>query len=146
MPPPKSKGEYIETDTGNKVARRAQLHGTQHIILGGRTVIQPDVCIRGDLVRPAAPSKDLKDPKSAPIAAHNTSITVGRYTFISSGSVLKPPYRLHKGQILYHPLKIGDHVFVGPGCVIEAASVGDHVHFGKDAVVGRLCVVKDRVK
>lgn len=27
--------------------------------------------------------------------------------------------------------------------MLEAASVGDHVHIGRGAVVGRMCVVKD---
>ncbi|KAL9129413.1 MAG: hypothetical protein Q9217_002118, partial [Psora testacea] len=163
MPPTKPKGDYIETDTGNKVARRTQLHGTQHIILGGRTVIQPEVCIRGDLVRPAAaaaatatatapaptlaiapaapaaPSKDPKDTKDlkAGNATYNTSVNIGRYSFVSTGAVLKPPSRMHKGQVVYHPLKIGDHVFVGERSVVEAASIGDHVHIGPRAVVGK---------
>ncbi|KAL9103027.1 MAG: hypothetical protein Q9163_001886 [Psora crenata] len=167
MPPAKSKGDYIETDTGNKVARRAQLHGTQHIILGGRTVIQPEVCIRGDLIRTsssspstsssggALPAKDPKEPtatttttktSSKPAAYNTTSVTIGRYSFMSVGSVLKPPSRLHKGQMVYHPLKIGDHVFVGERCVLEAASVGDHVHIGPGAVLGKMCILKDCVK
>ncbi|KAK4695886.1 dynactin 5, partial [Lecanoromycetidae sp. Uapishka_2] len=102
-PTTKPKGDYIETDTGNKVARKAQLYGTQHIILGGRTTVQPEVCIRGDLVRAQPP----KDPKAAP--QHNTSVTIGRYTLISTGSILRPPSRLHKGAMTYYPLKIGDH-------------------------------------
>lgn len=148
MPPkpiPKPKGDYIETDTGNKVARKSQLHGTHNIILGGRTTIQPDVCIRGDLVR-SLPPQPITDPTSKPPAApppYNTSVTIGRYTFISTGSILRPPSRMHKGVISYHPLKIGDHTFVGERCVIEAASIGDHVHIGAGAVVGKMCVVKD---
>ena len=35
---------------------------------------------------------------------------------------------------------------MGEGCVIEAASVGDHVHVGKGAVVGRMAIVKDWVR
>ena len=148
MPPKpgstKPRGDYIETDTGNKVARRSQLYGTQNIILGGRTTIQPDVCIRGDLVRAAAPPKDPKDPKAAPSA--NTSVMVGRYTFVSTGSILRPPHRLHKGAVSYHPLKIGDHTFIGERCIIEAASIGDHVFIGKGAVVGKMVIIKDWVK
>jgi len=147
MPPKatstKPKGDYIETDTGNKVARKSQLYGTQHIILGGRTTVQPEVCIRGDLVR-ALPPKDPKDPKSAP--QYNTSVTIGRYTLISTGSILRPPSRLHKGAMSYHPLKIGDHTFIGEKCIIEAASIGDHVHVGKGSVVGKMVIIKDWAK
>ncbi|KAL2038098.1 hypothetical protein N7G274_009045 [Stereocaulon virgatum] len=141
--PPKPKGDYIETDTGNKVARRSQLYGTQNIILGGRTTIQPEVCIRGDLVRPPPP-KDPKDPKAGPQA--NTSVMVGRYTFVATGSILRPPHRLNKGAMSYHPLKIGDHTFIGEGCIIEAASIGDHVYIGKGTVIGKMVIIKDWVK
>ena len=43
----------------------------------------------------------------------------------------------------YHQLKIGEHVFVGPDCVIEAASIGDRVHIGARSVVGRFAILKD---
>lgn len=144
------RGEYIETDTGNKVARRAQLHGTQHIILGGRAVIQPQVCIRGDLVRTLPPSSSSTvDPPESDAAAraqqqqNTVAVAIGRYSFISSGSVLRPPYKLHRGKTSYHPLKIGEHVFVGPNCVIEAASIGDRVHIGAGSVLGRFAILKE---
>lgn len=150
MPPrPKPKGEYIETDTGNKVSRRAKLHGTQHIVLGGRTVIQAEVTIRGDLVR-EAPTVEAKPPaKDAPVKAKPpilTSIAIGRYTIINTGATLKPPARNMAGKESYVPLKIGDHTFIGPRVMVEAASIGDHVHVGEDAVIGPLCIIKDYVK
>lgn len=145
------KGEYIETDTGNKVARKAQLHGTQHIILGGRAVIQPQVCIRGDLVRtlppPSSSAAGLPESDAAARAQqqqqNTVAVAIGRYSFISSGSVLRPPYKLHRGKTSYHPLKIGEHVFVGPNCVIEAASIGDRVHIGAGSVLGRFAILKE---
>ncbi|KAJ3572627.1 hypothetical protein NPX13_g4985 [Xylaria arbuscula] len=57
------KGEYIETDTGNKVARKAVLVGTQHIMLGGKTIIQAEAMIRGDLARTSQPAST---PGAAP--------------------------------------------------------------------------------
>ncbi|KAI1939645.1 hypothetical protein LOZ66_002961 [Ophidiomyces ophidiicola] len=148
MPPKAIKGEYIETDTGNKVSRRNQVHGTQHIILGGKTVIQADVCIRGDLYRqqPATPSS-----ASAPggTTSHpntpSVAVNVGRYTYLSRSCLLRPPSRLNRGTHSYYPLKIGDHVFIGERAVIEAASIGNHVHVGKDAVVGCMAILKDFV-
>lgn len=85
-----AKGEYIETDTGNKVSRKANLVGTQNIMLGGKTVIQPEVMIRGDLARTASSSSG-----SAP--ANNTAVAIGRYCFLSRGAVLRPPGRVYKG-------------------------------------------------
>ncbi|KAI9730812.1 MAG: hypothetical protein M1834_005530 [Cirrosporium novae-zelandiae] len=140
--PPKARGEYIETDTGNKVSRRSQIHGTQHIILGGRTVIQADVCIRGDLCR--APSHHTSsNPNST---ASNVSVAIGRYTFLSRGCTLRPPSKTHRGVFSYFPLKIGDHTFVGKEAIIEAASIGSNVHIGAGAIIQKFCIIKDFVK
>ncbi|GKZ31360.1 hypothetical protein AbraIFM66950_011880 [Aspergillus brasiliensis] len=154
MPPKAPKGEYIETDTGNKISRRSLIHGTQHIILGGKTVIQADAVIRGDLYRSSSSqssSASASDPQAAAAAGGNApnspsvAITVGRYSYISRQAILRPPSRLHRGVYSFYPLKIGDHVFVGERAVVEAATVGNHVHIGKDAVVGSMAILKDFV-
>ncbi|MCJ1306842.1 hypothetical protein MMC25_000485 [Agyrium rufum] len=96
MPPKGPKSEFIETDTGNKVSRRSQIHGTQHIVLGGRTVIHADVCIRGDLARPAhVPSRTAgaTDAATTRGAPNQVSVSVGRYTILSPGVILKPSIR-----------------------------------------------------
>src|SRR4051812_38854508 len=41
--------EYIETAQGNKVCRKSVLCGSQNIMLHGKTIIQSDCIIRGDL-------------------------------------------------------------------------------------------------
>ncbi|KAJ5105821.1 Dynactin subunit 5 [Penicillium alfredii] len=148
MPPKVAKGEYIETDTGNKISRRSQIHGTQHIILGGKTVIQAEAVIRGDLYRlHSSASGDPNNPATpTPTTQPNTpsvAITVGRYSYISKAAILRPPSRLHRGVHSFYPLKIGDHVFVGESAVIEAASLGNHVHVGAHASVGSMAIIKD---
>ncbi|EGX87679.1 dynactin subunit 5 [Cordyceps militaris CM01] len=136
-----AKGDYIETDTGNKVARKAVLVGTQNIVLGGKTVIQPDVMIRGDLVRTAPSSSS-----TATATASNTAVAIGRYCFLSRGVVLRPPGRVYKGAYTYMPLRLGDHVFVGAGSVVQAASVGSHVSIGRGCTVGEFAILKDYVR
>ncbi|KAJ5988854.1 Dynactin subunit 5 [Penicillium waksmanii] len=144
MPPKAAKGEYIETDTGNKISRRSQIHGTQHIILGGKTVIQAEAVIRGDLYRiPATPASTDPNNPPPPSNTPSVSITVGRYTYISKCAILRPPSRLHRGVHSFYPLKIGDHVFVGESAVIEAASLGNHVHVGARATIGSMAIIKD---
>ncbi|KAL3466688.1 trimeric LpxA-like protein [Aspergillus heterothallicus] len=148
MPPKAAKGEYIETDTGNKISRRSQIHGTQHIILGGKSIIQADAVIRGDLFRTSSASStpDSKSDSKAAAgggAGNSIAITIGRYSYISRSAILRPPSRLHRGVHSYFPLKIGDHVFVGERSVVEAASVGNHVHIGKDAVIGSMAILKE---
>ncbi|CCC13399.1 hypothetical protein SMACR_06897 [Sordaria macrospora] len=136
------RGEYIETDTGNKVARKATLVGTQNIMLGGKTVIQPDVMIRGDLARTIPPAQSAGS--SGP--ANNTAVAIGRYCFLSKGCVLRPPGRMYKGVFTFMPLRLGDHVFVGPGTVVQAAQIGNHVHIGGKVVIGEFAIIKDYVK
>ncbi|PLB52793.1 trimeric LpxA-like protein [Aspergillus steynii IBT 23096] len=157
MPPKAAKGEYIETDTGNKISRRSQIHGTPHIILGGKTVIQAEAVIRGDLYRSSSSSSSAaggsdghhshghhhSSSTSAPASTPSVAITIGRYSYISRQAVLRPPSRLHRGVHSFYPLKIGDHVFVGERAVVEAATVGNHVHIGREVVIGSMAILKD---
>ncbi|KAL2129746.1 hypothetical protein VTI74DRAFT_7336 [Chaetomium olivicolor] len=136
------RGEYIETDTGNKVARKATLVGTQNIMLGGKTVIQPEVMIRGDLIRTIQTSSQ----SASGAAPNNTAVSIGRYCFLSRGCCLRPPGRMYKGAFTYMPLRMGDHVFVGAGSVVQAASIGSHVHIGTRVVVGEFAIIKDYVR
>jgi len=46
----------------------------------------------------------------------------------------------------YMPLRMGDHVFVGQGSVVQAASIGSHVHIGAKVVVGEFAIIKDYVR
>ncbi|KAH8147524.1 uncharacterized protein LAJ45_08351 [Morchella importuna] len=136
MPPKQTKGEYIETDTGNKVSRKSVILGSQNIILGGKTIIQADCTIRGDLRRTVAPGQQ----------SGNVAIAVGRYCFLSRSSVLRPPGKIARGIYSYYPMKIGDHVFVGEGSVVEAALIGSYVHISKDCVIGKFTIIKDCVR
>lgn len=108
------RGEYIETvlapmphpsivlvlsvithnfskDTGNKVSRKAILVGTQNIMLGGKSVIQQDAMIRGDLARQASSSS----------SSGGTAVALGRYCFVSKGAILRPPGRIYKGHVSF---------------------------------------------
>jgi len=139
------KGEYIETDTGNKVSRRSQIIGTTNIILGGKTVIQAEVIIRGDLLR-TLPSSSNSSAAGGGGPGVPVAVAIGRYCFFSRGCELRPPGKLYKGTFSHYPLKIGDHVFVGPGSVVEAALIGNHVRIGEGCVVGKFAIIKDFVR
>lgn len=71
-----------------------------------------DVQLRGDL-RPTRSSATSSGKEAV-----STSIIIGRCTVISTGSVIKPPARLSRGEIHYYPIKIGDNVFVGAYAVL----------------------------
>ena len=149
MPPKQTKGgEYVETEAGNKVSRRSHVHGTQNIVLGGRGIIQPEVVIRGDLLRTATPSASStpQAPSSSSSSQPPVAVSAGKYTFFAPGSVLHPPRKLHRGQFSHHPLKIGDNVYIGPGAIVEAASLESNVWIGAGAIVGRLATVRAGAK
>lgn len=110
-------------------------------MLGGKTVIQSEAMIRGDLVR-TAPSSTSGG--SAPTS--NTAVSIGRYCFLSRGVLLRPPGRLYKGDFTYMPLRIGDHVFIGQNSVVQAASIGNHVLIGKGCAINEFAIIKDYVK
>ncbi|ELU39124.1 dynactin, subunit p25 [Rhizoctonia solani AG-1 IA] len=107
-----------DQDTGNKVSRRATIAGPQNIILGGKTVIASGAIIRGDLRRTGTGSAVV--------------ISLGRYCLISEQCIMRPPYKTYRGNFNYYPMKIGDHVHIGAGTVVEAATIGNHVEIGKN--------------
>ena len=152
-------------DTGNKISRRSQIHGTPNIILAGKSVIQAEVIIRGDLVR-AQPSPTPPAPSSSTTTTsqqqqqqqQQVSISLGRYVFISPSCILRPPSRLlpnptptpsptQPSTILHHyPLKLESHIIIAPNTVIQAAQIGSHVSIGRDCVVGNMVIIKDYVR
>ncbi|EIW80314.1 dynactin subunit p25 [Coniophora puteana RWD-64-598 SS2] len=128
-PIPYLKSEFIETDTGNKVSRRATIAGPQNIILGGKTIISAACIIRGDLRRTGP--------------GHTVVIAMGRYCVVGEGCIIRPPYKTYKGNFNYYPMKIGDHVHIGQNSVVEAATIGNHVTIGKNCVIGKFTIIKD---
>ncbi|KAG2176473.1 hypothetical protein INT43_005713 [Umbelopsis isabellina] len=123
------RAEYIETDTGNKVSRKSVICGSQNIILGGKTIIQTGCVIRGDLRRTGG--------------GHTVVVAIGRFCLLSQGSIIRPPYKTYKGIFSYYPMKIGDHVTIGEGSIVQAATIGSYVTIGKNCVIGRFAIIKD---
>ncbi|KAG8843372.1 hypothetical protein FRB91_003398 [Serendipita sp. 411] len=119
-------------DTGNKVSRRATIAGAQNIILGGKTIISSSAIIRGDLRRTGP--------------GHAVVISLGRYCLVGEGCVMRPPYKTYRGNFNYYPMKIGDHVHIGAGSVVEAATIGNYVEIGKNCVIGKFTIIKDCAK
>ncbi len=65
---------------------------------------------------------------------------------MSTNTVIRPPMRLHKGQMTFIPMRIGDNVFIGPNAHISSASISSHVYIGENAVLSPLCIVKEGSK
>ncbi|KXJ21672.1 dynactin subunit 5 [Exaiptasia diaphana] len=116
-----TKADYILTASGNKVSRQSVLCGSQNIVLNGKTIIQSDCIIRGDLA----------------------NVRIGRQCVISKRTVIRPPFKKFSKGVAFFPLHIGDHVMIEEDCVVNAAQVGSYVHIGKNCVIGRRSVLKD---
>lgn len=144
---------YIETDSGNRISRQSSVKGSQYIVLGGKTLIDHRVVLRGDLHRP--------DTKSAIIA-------IGRYCVLEEGVSITPPGRAPPSAssssattdaaasasaaqvtpetgLVHIPSKVGSYVYMGPGTTSEAASIGSCVYIGAKCKIGKFTVIKECV-
>ncbi|KAK0248997.1 hypothetical protein LTR91_012707 [Friedmanniomyces endolithicus] len=136
-----AKSEYIETDTGNKISRRARIEGKQNIMLAGKSVVMAGAILRGDLHRKSDRPAEGGE-KGGPI----TAINIGRASVISTDCTIRPPMRMSRGQMTFYPMRIGDNVFIGTGTHVSALSISSHVHVGANCVLSPFCVVKESCK
>ena len=60
-----------------------------------------------------------------------------RYILWAGRMCYRPPYKTYRGNFNYYPMKIGDHVHIGAGTVVEAATIGNNVEIGKNCAVVR---------
>ncbi|CDZ98870.1 Dynactin, subunit p25 [Phaffia rhodozyma] len=151
---------FSDQDTGNKVSRRgssidvtscssfmkhahakahtptlpATIQGPQNITLGGKTIIHPGVILRGDLKRQGIGNKA------------SVVLALGKYSLIGEGCVIRPPGKCYRGVFNFYPVRIGDHVHIGPGSIVEAAQIGNFVQIGKNCIIGKFTMIKDCVK
>ncbi|GAW00594.1 dynactin subunit P25 [Lentinula edodes] len=133
-----SRAEFIETDTGNKVSRRATIAGPQNIILGGKTIISSGAIIRGDLRR-SGPGHAVV------ISLGRYCVVVGDYVHIGAASVVEAATIgnyveigknciIGKFTIIKDCAKIADNTVIPPNTVIPALSLfsGSPGHFTED--------------
>ncbi len=160
---PAPRAPFITTETGNKVSRRAQLHGTQHIFMSGRAVIAAGVCIRGDLRGRVRES--VNTTASSTTTATGTAETKVAATAAAKGEVEAKVEAKGKGESKVEAdskaayttaVSIGRYTFLSPHCILrppwrlsnpssgpgpgaeivyERLMIGDHVFIGEGAIV-----------
>lgn len=157
-----ARSEYIETESGTRISRKSHVKGAQYIVIGGKTLIQDGVVLRGDLHNPAPAQKGLAK-SIEPI------IALGKYSILRSRCVLTPPQRTRvvnasptsqpadladgparsengpQTETVFSLLKVGSYTYIGPDSKIEAAIVGSCVYAGKNVCIGRFAIIKDCV-
>ncbi|CEH11871.1 Dynactin, subunit p25 [Ceraceosorus bombacis] len=149
---PYDPAQYIQTNmTGNRVSRKCHIMGSSNIILGGKCVIHHHVIVRGDLKKAASamPPLAADATEAQQRAAQKGSqivVSIGRHSILGEGCIIRPPYKAYKGAFSYYPIKIGDHVIIGAGSILEAAVVGSCVDIGRNVIIGKFAVIKDGVR
>ena len=116
------------------VSRQSFIHGAQNVEMKGKSIIYPNVHIRGDM----------------------TNIRIGRYCTIGSNTIIRPSTyqtslssssssssRNTKDTIHFLPSLIGNHTRIGSNCVIESASIGSCVYIANNVVLSKRVVIKD---
>eukprot|EP00997_Jenningsia_sp_PLL12_P001405 NODE_1225_length_1228_cov_162.723494_g998_i0.p2 GENE.NODE_1225_length_1228_cov_162.723494_g998_i0~~NODE_1225_length_1228_cov_162.723494_g998_i0.p2 ORF type:complete len:114 (+),score=20.50 NODE_1225_length_1228_cov_162.723494_g998_i0:704-1045(+) len=72
---------------------------------------------------------------------------MGRYCVVDECAVLRPQAkRSSKSGYGYFPLTVGDYVYIGKNCIVEASSVGSHVVVGDNCVLGKWSTLRDCVR
>lgn len=118
---PEPVSAYVQTRTGNKVSKRAALHGADNIELKGKGVIRESTILRGDLAL----------------------LRFGTYCLIGADTVLRPAVKLFK--TVYFPLRCGDHVRIGRDCVLAPGLIGNCVDIQDNVVVGKRASIRHNV-
>lgn len=138
-------GTYIRTsDSENLIHKKATIHGSQNIVLGGNCVIDAECVIRGDLRR-------TKSSKKVP----QIVVSIGKNCLLSKGCLIKPGMKIStvrkpeaevtnsesRSISSYMPIKIHSFVFIQPNCTIQSSSIGDFVLVGQNSVLGEFSVI-----
>eukprot|EP01079_Euglenida_sp_SAG-EU17-18_P010347 gene10347-1873_t len=125
--------DYVVTNTGNKVSRKACLYGIPSLILKSMVVIKDGAILRGDLDKISIGIAPL--PLAPTGAAYPTH--PGKCTVLSEDTVVRPYLQKSKSNVQHHSVSIGSSVFLGPAVVSEARSIGDCVYVGANAILGK---------
>ncbi len=115
------KSSFVSTKRQNRVSKESILCGSENIGVQGKTIIEANAMIRGDL----------------------STIEIGVNCVIGSGSIIRPAEQKIKGGAAFIPVTLGDFVLVEENCIIQAASIGSHVHIGANSVIGKRVILSN---
>jgi len=113
--------DYNYTRSGNAISKSARVLGSQFVVNRGTSVVGPGTEVCGDR------------NNGRPV------ISWGPYVVLD-GCALRPAERA-AGE--FAPLRIGTHVYIGRGSVVEASSIGNHVIIGANCRIGAHAVIRN---
>ncbi|SCU89034.1 LADA_0E13344g1_1 [Lachancea dasiensis] len=135
-----SGNDWIQTRSGSRISRRAQIRGQNKVILAGMCVLSDHCTLKGDV------------PLRSKVAA---AISMGEFCIIEKGCWLEPPQIGHKslkGNVsqeeitaVHGSLTLGSFVLLRENCKIQCSQIGRSVVVGHNALLSLGCEIGDVV-
>eukprot|EP00759_Apiculatamorpha_spiralis_P009512 PhF_6_TR16547/c0_g1_i1/m.25247/K10427/DCTN5; dynactin 5 len=119
-----STSQFVQTKMGMKIAVSAKILGREQVKFVENCVIQSDSVLRADLRR----------------------IDLGSYCYLDTRCILRPFSRVTSAGVTFFPMKLGNFVYVGSDCVVEAAAIGSYVIVESNVILGARCQLSDICK
>lgn len=123
---------WFETNNGNRILKKAQISGANHISINEKSTINENVVLRGDV--------PLLKPEG------QVTIDLGRFCYLDTGSQIIPP--LIKND-LHGPIKVGSYTIIGKNTKISCASIGsrvlieDNCHIHDLVIIYECCLIRE---
>ncbi|ODV82359.1 dynactin subunit P25 [Suhomyces tanzawaensis NRRL Y-17324] len=117
---------WIETSTGNRIAKDAAISGPDNIVISGNCTIHPGASLHGDVT--------LLTPSTGP------TILIGKYSHLNSNCQIIPPV-LQDDK--HGPVAIGAYCIVGHDTVVRLATIGNRVIIEDGCDLQNLSIIYD---
>lgn len=111
-----------------------------------------------------------QQPQRKPAQAPSISVSCGRYCTLGENCVIRPAYKTYKGCVQgrrscdrpghiptltsmtvlrlfsFYSVRMGDHVHIGAGSIVESGVIGNHIDIGRGCILGKLSILKDCIR
>jgi len=115
------KPDWLITKFGNKISKKSVLCAPEKVSVKGKTIVEARSILRADVGR----------------------VSIGQSCIVGEEVVLRPPVQKTKAGLVVIPMAIGDYVVIEKGTIIQAASVGSHIHFGQNCTIGQRSIISN---
>lgn len=120
---------WIETSTGNRIARLAEIKGANLISIADNCTIGENCTLNGSVLTTAP-----KDP----------SIVLGKYCHLALGVSVDPPLlKIVDAKKVHANVSIGNYTSVGERTRVKLVLVGNRVWIGCDCDLGEMTTIND---
>lgn len=117
------EAQFITTSTGTRIHKKCTITRPELLSIGGGCVIH-------------ANSQLHCFPR----------MSIGQRVVMEAGAIIRAPPAVAAEGLSAEACLIGDSVYIGPGCVVEAKILGSHVQLEAGCTVGRGAVLHDGVR